>query len=122
MGQLKKIISLNQAAKFSGYSQDYLGYLIRAGEIKGKKIGKTWFTTEAEINNYLFRQKIRHKKLAILDFFSRRRAQNIVLITCVVFLGFFSVFFYLLNFSNTKNITASGIVNQKLSEEAEANE
>ncbi|KPJ56968.1 hypothetical protein AMJ49_02905 [Parcubacteria bacterium DG_74_2] len=35
---MEKHISLKKAAKIFGYSSDYLGYLIRKGEIKGKKI------------------------------------------------------------------------------------
>lgn len=70
MDSLKKVISLNQAAQLSGYTQDYLGYLVRKGEIRGMKKGRAWFTTEEEVNNYLFKKKIRSKKLlAIGDFF-----------------------------------------------------
>jgi len=36
----KNMISLNQAAKISGYTQDYLGYLIRRGEIKAVRTGR----------------------------------------------------------------------------------
>ena len=53
MPNLKKIISLNQASKISGYHQDYLSSLIRKNELKGEKIGNSWFTTEEEIRKYL---------------------------------------------------------------------
>lgn len=115
MESLKKIISLNQAAKISGYSQDYLGYLIRIGDIKGKKVGRGWFTTEEEINNYLFKQKIRHEKFAIQGFFSPRRRTNIFLITLILFVGIFVVVFYITN----KNTATKGIVNSELSSDVE---
>lgn len=86
MNPLKKIISLNQAAQISGYTQDYLGYLIRKGEIKGTKKGKAWFTTEEEINNYLFKKKVLRKDLAIKEFFSPTRRKNIIRFTIILIL------------------------------------
>ncbi|MFA6355233.1 MAG: helix-turn-helix domain-containing protein, partial [Candidatus Paceibacterota bacterium] len=65
MQLFKKTISLNQAAKISGYAQDYLGYLIRNGEIKGIKKGGIWFTTEADVKSYILKQKNLHKKVPI---------------------------------------------------------
>lgn len=61
MGKLKKVISLHQASVISGYNQDYLSSLIRKREIKGEKIGGNWVTTYEEIENYIYRQKIRNK-------------------------------------------------------------
>ena len=50
----KKYLSLKEAAKISGYSPDYIGWLIRAGKIAGRKIyaGISWQTTEEAIENY----------------------------------------------------------------------
>jgi len=90
MESLKKIISLNQAARISGYTQDYLGYLIRQGEMKGIKKGRTWFTTEEELNNYIFKKKVRSKKLAVKEFFSPSRTRNIIIAVAIIFIiGFF---------------------------------
>lgn len=89
MDSLKKVISLNQAAQFSGYSQDYLGFLIRKGEIKGTKKGRAWFTTEEEVKNYLFKKKVQHKEFAIKDFFSPTRSKNIVVAAIIIFIGGF---------------------------------
>ncbi len=89
MESLNKIISLNQAAKFSGYTQDYLGFLIRKGELKGVKKGRAWFTTEEEIKNYLFKKKVRHQEFAIKEFFSASRTRNIIIATLVIFIGGF---------------------------------
>lgn len=87
MENLKKVISLSQASKVSGYHSDYLSALIRKGELKGEKIGGSWFTTEEEIKGYIFKQKIRHKKFAFNDFFSKTRTKNILIFTGVVFLA-----------------------------------
>lgn len=95
MESLKKIISLNQAAKMSGYTQDYLGYLIRSGEMKGIKKGRSWFTTEEEVNNYIFKKKVRSGKFAVRGFFSATRSKKIVITTLVLF---FVIFLFWTNF------------------------
>lgn len=46
-------ISLAQAARLSGYHQDYLGQLCRAGKLSATKIGRTWFTTESAVRDFL---------------------------------------------------------------------
>ncbi|MEI7688783.1 MAG: helix-turn-helix domain-containing protein [Candidatus Nomurabacteria bacterium] len=89
MESFKKVISLNQAAQLSGYSQDYLGFLVRKGEIKGMKKGRAWFTTEEEVNNYIFKKKVRHQEFAIKDFFSPTRTKNIIIATIIIFIGGF---------------------------------
>ena len=90
MESFKNVISLNQAAKISGYTQDYLGYLIRTGEMKGVKKGRAWFTTEEDVKNYIFKKKIRSEKLAVKEFFSPTRTKNIIIATAIVFIaGFF---------------------------------
>lgn len=43
-------ISLAQAAKISGYHQDYLGQLARAGKLDAQKIGRNWVTTLNSVN------------------------------------------------------------------------
>ena len=106
MESLKKIISLNQAAKISGYSQDYLGYLIRSGEIKGVKKGRVWFTTEEEVNNYIFKKKVRNRELAVRDFFSPTRTRNIVIATIIVFV---CIFLFLSSRNKNKNIHVNEI-------------
>jgi hypothetical protein len=96
MENLKKVISLSQASKITGYHSDYLSALIRKGEIKGEKIGGNWFTSEEEIKNYIFKQKIRHKKLALGGFFSQKRTKNIFIFTAVLFISIIlvSIYFY----------------------------
>lgn len=50
----KKYISLKEAAKLLGYHPDYIGYLIRKGKIKGRKVyGSTaWFVNKEEVLAY----------------------------------------------------------------------
>lgn len=86
MESFKNVISLNQAAKISGYTQDYLGYLIRTGEMKGVKKGRVWFTTEEDVKNYIFKKKVRSEKLAVKEFFSPTRTKNIIIVTAIVFI------------------------------------
>lgn len=51
----KKYISLREAAEVSGYSQDYLGQLIRKGKLPGKKVyvNVAWMTTEEDVLQYI---------------------------------------------------------------------
>lgn len=100
MQSLKNVISLNQAAKISGYTQDYLGYLIRSGEMKGVKKGRAWFTTEEEVKNYLFKKKVRHQEFAIKEFFSPSRIKNIIIVTIIIL-----VCWFFLSLNNNKNKT-----------------
>ncbi len=85
MENLKKVISLNQASKISGYHSDYLSALIRKGEIKGRKVGGSWFTTEEELRNYTFKQKVRHNKFAFWHFLSPTRTRRIFILAGVIF-------------------------------------
>ncbi|PIZ85710.1 hypothetical protein CO033_03165 [Candidatus Nomurabacteria bacterium CG_4_9_14_0_2_um_filter_32_10] len=107
MENIKKIISLNQASKITGYHSDYLSALIRKKEIKGEKIGGNWFTTEEEIKEYIFKQKIRHKKFAIGDFLSQKRTKKIFIVTGILFLGFLLIGIYLYG-KNNKVILEEG--------------
>lgn len=106
MESFKKVISLNQAAQISGYTQDYLGYLIRNGEMRGIKKGRVWFTTEDELRNYLFKKKVRQKKFAFKEFFSLNRSRNIIIVTVIIFIGGFLM---LSSFNKNKNIPAEEI-------------
>lgn len=107
MENLKKVISLSEASKIYGYHSDYLSSLIRKGEIKGKKVGGSWFTTKEAIQEYLFKQKVRHKKFAIVDFFSPQRTQKILIFSGVVFLCVVIFGSYIIS-KNTKVILEEG--------------
>ena len=118
MESFKKVISLNQASQISGYSQDYLGFLLRQGEIKGLKKGRVWFTTEGEIKNYLFKKKVRNQEFAFKEFFFSYRTRNIIIVTLVIFA---CLFFVLSNFYKTKDIPVKEIRSATSSDGASIN-
>jgi hypothetical protein len=115
MESFKKFISLNQAAQFSGYSQDYLGFLIRKGEIKGAKKGRSWFTTEEEVKNYLFKKKVQHKEFAIKDFFSPTRTKNIIITAIIILIGGFLVS----SFISKEKISSEPVVESAVTSDGE---
>ncbi|MEK7165157.1 MAG: hypothetical protein AAB779_04370, partial [Patescibacteria group bacterium] len=49
----KQYIPLSEAAPLTPYSAAYLKLRILQGKLKGKKIGRNWYTTEGAINEYL---------------------------------------------------------------------
>ena len=61
----QKYISLKEAGKISGYAPDYIGWLIRNGKIRGRKVysGFSWQTTEKALRNYQrnYKKKQMHK-------------------------------------------------------------
>ncbi len=46
-------MSSKRAARENKYHIDYIGQLIRAGKINGKKVGRAWYVEEASLNKYL---------------------------------------------------------------------
>ncbi|HXK32065.1 MAG TPA: hypothetical protein VJ378_01155, partial [Candidatus Paceibacterota bacterium] len=113
-----KYISLKEAAKISGYTSDYIGYLIRKGKLKGKKTYSqaVWFTTKEAIEEYNKKNKDQQKKegkpvkrpnffqnkisnwLKILHLFLRVFKRGTVFLT----LGIISLvgIYYIINFFN----------------------
>jgi excisionase family DNA binding protein len=53
MANKDELLTTKQAAELYSYSNDHLSLLLRKGVLKGKKIGRDWFTTRAEIEKYL---------------------------------------------------------------------
>ena len=51
--KLDKLISLSEAAEFSGLSVSFIRRLVGDGRIWGMKIGRNWITTEDAIKKYL---------------------------------------------------------------------
>ncbi|MEI6281049.1 MAG: helix-turn-helix domain-containing protein [bacterium] len=111
-----KVISLGEASKITGYHSDYLSSLIRKGEINGEKFGGSWYITEDEIKNYIFKQKVRHKKFAIGDFFSPKRTKRILVLAGVFFVFFVLFGIYLVGKNNK---TTEGEVKKTLSSDTE---
>ena len=52
-----ELITLKEAAKFSGLSYSHMRRLAREGTIWAKKMGTTWLTTEHAVNQYLARDR-----------------------------------------------------------------
>ena len=49
----EKHVSVKAAAKFSGYSIQYLRRLLRNGRLEGIKIGQVWLIKMASFESYL---------------------------------------------------------------------
>ena len=62
MENVSKYITLREAGKLSGYSSDYLSFLIREGRLKGQKVGKSWMTTQENLNEFLGHAGVSPKK------------------------------------------------------------
>jgi hypothetical protein len=65
----EKYISLREASKISGYSPDYVGYLIRTGKIPGRMVytGVSWQTTKEAILAYKNRQQRKKGKMTLKE-------------------------------------------------------
>lgn len=50
-----ELIPLAQAARLTNYSQEYISLLCRRGKMKGKKLGRNWFTTKEWVDDYINR-------------------------------------------------------------------
>ncbi len=90
---MSKFISLKKAAEISGYTQDYLGYLIREKKLGGKKVGRNWFTTEKALEAYLLTKKF----LPVEDIFSPRRKSKLSflfvgVVVLLIVIGVVSIF------------------------------
>jgi hypothetical protein len=59
MEENNKYITLRDAAQLSGYTQDYIGQLIRKGKLPGKQVfnAVAWMTTEEAIKKYIAENK-----------------------------------------------------------------
>ncbi len=57
------LISLSEAAKFTPYSSEYLGYLVRKGKLEAVKISRDWMTTKEIVLEYVAKQEARQSKL-----------------------------------------------------------
>lgn len=52
-----ELITLQEAAKFSGLSYSHLRRIARQGDIWARKLGNNWFTTEQAVKSYLVRER-----------------------------------------------------------------
>lgn len=56
-----ELISLAEAARRFGFSQDYLSLLARKGRLKAIKIARDWLTTLANVEEYIRSRQRRGK-------------------------------------------------------------
>lgn len=56
------LIPLSKAAEVSGLTPAHLRLLVRTGEMRGKKLGRDWFTTLQAVREYLARDRRRGPK------------------------------------------------------------
>ena len=97
-------ISLREASKISGYSSDYLGYLIRNGSLKGQKVGRNWVTTNEDLNFFMNRN---NSASLLKSVFLPRIGQAFsvgAIITIILGLLIFISISSANNSSNTKNV------------------
>jgi len=66
-----QFIKISEAAKGTPYSAEYLNLLIRKKKISGKKFGRNWYTTRADVAAYVARQQ-----KALLHEFSKRSTDD----------------------------------------------
>ena len=57
-----ELISLVEAAEFSGLSARYLAVVATSGRLKAKKIARNWVTTKAAVEDYLTTRKFVYPK------------------------------------------------------------
>ena len=107
----KKLISLKEAAKITGYSSDYIGHLIRSGKIMGEQVyvNVAWMTSADEVlayknkvrqeNNCGRKQKgnkehILEQQFNLIRIFCRAAKSSLPLLIVIIFI-FIILSFYL---------------------------
>jgi hypothetical protein len=48
-----RLISLPEAAEIYGFNPDYLSQLARRGRLKAQKVGNSWVTTPADVEEFI---------------------------------------------------------------------
>lgn len=71
----KRYISSRRAAKDNGYTQDYVGQLIRSGKVKGQKVGRAWYVDVQSFEEYLQSESQQSQPVQLEQ--SEQREQNI---------------------------------------------
>lgn len=54
---LDKLITLGEAAEICGLSHDHLRRLAGRGDLRAKKIGRDWLTTERAVRDYMAQER-----------------------------------------------------------------
>jgi len=58
-GQKDRLISLSESAETYGFSAQYLSHLAKRGRLKAQKVGNSWITTPASMEDYIRSRKKR---------------------------------------------------------------
>jgi hypothetical protein len=97
-------ISMAEAAKLTGYDQEYLGLLSRQGKIRSKMVGKKWYTTVDQLNAYLQEKRPGELIEKRFLFSSAKRGKNhgAKVLVAVLFLGFALLVFEAYNYTSVK--------------------
>jgi excisionase family DNA binding protein len=59
----ENLIGIEEASVYTGFTTRHIRLLLNRGKIKGKKIGRDWVTTKAEIDKYLSQDRKPGRKL-----------------------------------------------------------
>ena len=58
-GEKDRLISLSEAAAIYGFSSQYLSHLAKRGRLRAQKVGNSWVTTPANMEDYIRSRKKR---------------------------------------------------------------
>jgi hypothetical protein len=58
-GEKDRLISLSEAAATYGFSAQYLSHLAKRGRLRAQKVGNSWVTTPANMEDYIRSRKKR---------------------------------------------------------------
>ena len=90
---MSQYITLKEAARISGYHQDYLGQLIRSGKLSGRRLGKEWVTTALVLAEYMNGKSKTPASLEALTLPGwRRHLKKLVILSFVVAVLFGIIF------------------------------
>lgn len=63
----KTYVSARKAAKEHGYVADYIGQLIRAGKLVGKKVGRAWYVDAESLDAYIRTSYVKSSQFGTLE-------------------------------------------------------
>ena len=86
-GPSAKSVNLREASRFSGYTTDYIGQLIRGGKIQGTRKGRVWFIDLGDLEKYLKLKENRNIPASDMPFVIPFRASGaLILFTALIFI------------------------------------
>jgi hypothetical protein len=95
MAIFEDFISLKEAGEISGYHPDYIGALVRSGQVTGTKKGNRWTVSKSEIQEHFLKK---HYAPAVDVFFSKDRlvrlAVKLGIFVSILVVGFLIFYFF----------------------------